>query len=92
MQHNVNGVDECTPQFPEIWRTAIAYKGRVDVVRFNVQLHPPVLSGPDVQALPSHIFIADYTDSQHYTAIKVWGLLDQQGLEQTIQQTFNIAP
>ncbi|HEY9774699.1 MAG TPA: hypothetical protein V6C81_13140 [Planktothrix sp.] len=89
---NVNHVDDCPAQSTADVDIANHYAGTVDVVVFNVQLHPQVMNGPDVQALPSHIFIADYTDSQHYTAIKVWGLMDEQGLEQTIQQTFNIAP
>jgi thioredoxin-like negative regulator of GroEL len=89
---NPTGNDECLPQAPAILDTAVNYQGRVDVVRFNVQLHPQVLNGPDVRVLPTHIFIADYSDSQHYTAIKIWGLIDEQGLQQTIQQTFKIAP
>jgi hypothetical protein len=86
------GLNECLAQYPASDRTALAYAGRVRFVRFNVQQHPGVLNGPDVRVLPTHLFIADYTDSTHYTAIKVWGLIDQSGLEQVIQETFNIAP
>jgi len=89
---NPTGKDECTPQIPETVSAAAQFQGRVEFLRFNVQLFPNVLNGPDVRVLPTHIFIADFTDTQHYTAIKVWGLLDQQGLEQVVQQTFNIAP
>jgi thioredoxin-like negative regulator of GroEL len=92
IRFNPVGTDECSPQVPTILDTAVHYSGRVDVVRFNVQQHPQVLNGPDVRVLPTHIFIADYSDTQHYTAIKIWGLIDEQGLQQTIQQTFKLNP
>lgn len=89
---NPTGVDECLPQARATLATAARYAGRVDVVRFNVQLRPSVLNGPDVRVLPTHLFIADYSDSQHYTAIKIWGLLDEQGLNEAIQETFRVNP
>jgi len=89
---NLKGVDDCGNQVNADFYIANHYAGQIDVVRINVQFHPQVMNGPDVQSLPTHFFIGDYTDSQHYTAVKVWGLMDEQGLEQLIQQTFNIGP
>lgn len=84
---NPTGADECAPQLAQFNAASLSHD-QVRFVRFNVRRHPQVLDGPDVRVLPSHIFIAAYTDTQHYTAIKIWGYLDQDGLSQAMDETF----
>jgi len=88
---NPVGTDECAPQLAQFDSASSSYGDNVKFIRFNVRLHPDVVNGPDVRVLPTHFFIADYTDTQHYTAVKVWGMLDEAGIAQVIQQTFNIS-
>ena len=87
---NPVGTDECTPDLDQFVQASAQYGDSVRFIRFNVRLHPVVLNGPDVRVLPTHIFIADYSDTQHYSAIKVWGLLNAAAVEQVIGQTFNV--
>ncbi len=89
---NAAATDECTAQVSQSAGLQNTYLGRVKVVRFNVQQHPSVVQGPDVRVLPTHMFIGSYADSQHYVAIRIWGLMDESALQDVIQQTFHINP
>lgn len=54
--------------------------------------YPVLLNGPDVRVLPSHIFVADYTDTSHYSAMKVGGYLDKQALQSVVKDTLAVDP
>ncbi|HEY9793417.1 MAG TPA: hypothetical protein V6D22_23655 [Candidatus Obscuribacterales bacterium] len=91
-QYNVTGPGECKAQLAEFERAASQYAGRVRFIRCDVASFGAILNGPDVRVLPTHVFVSTYDDSTHYDAIKVWGLLRVNQLDEAITDTFNIAP
>jgi hypothetical protein len=90
--YNVTGPAECVAQILPTARTAASFGSKVRFVRFDVSRHPAVLGTPDVRVLPMHIFVAAYTDTAHYKAVRVWGYLNQTQLTEVVTDTFDVRP
>jgi len=84
------GANECQAQASATEAAAAQYPGRVRFVRIDVKNYPILLNGPDVRVLPSHIVIASYLDTTHYSAFKVSGYLSLDGLQSLIQSNLSI--
>jgi hypothetical protein len=87
-----SGDNECVSQARVTAAAAAPYQDRVRFLRIDVSNYSVLLNGPDVRVLPSHIFVADYSDSTHYSAIKVGGYLDQQALQSAVKDTLAVDP
>jgi hypothetical protein len=87
-----SGISECLLQMSATPLAAANYQGRVKFLRIDVSKYSSLLNGPDVRVLPSHIVIADYSDTTHYTAIKVGGYLSMPGLQSLVKEILSIEP
>lgn len=84
--------NECAMQMAVTAQAAAPYQDRVKFLRIDVSKYPVLLNGPDIRVLPSHIFISDYTDSNNYAAVKVWGYLSGPALQSVIKDTLAVDP
>ena len=84
--------NECDLQDDAEAAAAANYPGRVRFLRIDVSKYPILLNGPDVRALPSHIFIAAYSDTTHYTANKAMGYFDTSAIESLVKDSLRIDP
>jgi thiol-disulfide isomerase/thioredoxin len=82
-----NGVDECQEQVPVTQAVVQKYQSQIDFISVAVEDVPGILATPDVHAL-THIFVTSYTDPQTYVATKVWGFINEHGMDQCIGQAF----
>ena len=86
------GTNECASQANVTAAAAAPYQDRVRFLRIDVSKYPVLLNGPDVRVLPSHIFLSDYSDTTHYSAIKVGGYLNTQALQSAVKDTLAVDP